>query len=774
MSETRAYNRLVVEHGIEPHIAAGIVGNLKHESAGMNPRALGDNGTAFGLAQWRGDRRENLEGFARARGVEAADFDAQVDFVAHELKGSGAHGGGSERAAWGRLQKAETVEDAARTFMQAYERPAASAARRSLPERTQFAQAAFSGGTLADGRPTQRPADLNTAYASLAPTPAAALPQALPDMPSFTGFGSFATPTPMSERTFGGYQRAGNATLVGGRQASLGGVPVDLNALQPQALGAVRDIAANFPAGRAVQVNSGARTRAQNASLSGSASNSLHLGGRAFDLNAVGMTPREQEMSARVALQRGATEFGLRDNYLHVGFRDGERRNIYNRAGVPDWVDQSTFPGAPSFRSEMARTGGVFADTTPAPPLAGSAQVARLGIQDAPFTSREGVPTRSVRTTAQGPSPAARQATATAQAFTGAPAPAMASLPSTSRMSSGRVEGMGGFAPTQRGVEGRGRDALNFRGMERDIPGAQIYDGFGDFGRMASAAPARASQPARPGSANSTGPASYGSASRAQAAIAPARTGGGFGGTFDAPAPSYAPQSARARSPNSMGPGTYGAAGGTLATPASGALASAVAPAPVQAPAQAPMQAPSAMPTRRPDMPRPQAAPPLSLAPDLSRPRAGPLSLAPDAPGRMRAAPNLLDGINDALRAAPQAIGNALTSAASQGFGGIAQGLNERFGDYYGGDMFRAAPGMNDATNFNQMDRSFRGPDAPNLMDAFARDFGGMFGNDAPQQQQQQQAPQQQGGGFFDNVFGGFGDVGAAQGGGGYGGNWSW
>lgn len=94
--------------------AAAIVGNLQQES-GLNTEAVGDNGTAFGLAQWRGERFENLKKFAQARGLDARTKEAQLDFIDHELRTS-------ERDAGDKLANAKNLDEATAAFI-SFERP---------------------------------------------------------------------------------------------------------------------------------------------------------------------------------------------------------------------------------------------------------------------------------------------------------------------------------------------------------------------------------------------------------------------------------------------------------------------------------------------------------------------------------------------------------------------------------------------------------------------------------------------------------------------------
>ena len=105
----------LTEHGWEPHHAAGIVGNLIHES-GMKPEAVGDQGASLGLAQWNKERRSALKEFARERNSNINDFYTQIDFISHELKNN-------ETIAGEALRKTTNAQDDMWVFSNMYERP---------------------------------------------------------------------------------------------------------------------------------------------------------------------------------------------------------------------------------------------------------------------------------------------------------------------------------------------------------------------------------------------------------------------------------------------------------------------------------------------------------------------------------------------------------------------------------------------------------------------------------------------------------------------------
>lgn len=112
---TRARDRLVAR-GWSPVQAAGVVGHLVQESGVRADGPSGDNGTASGMAQWRGERLTRLQRFAAAQGKDWRDFDTQVDYIDMELRNH-------ETEAGKRLQASTTVEQAVEAFM-GYERPA--------------------------------------------------------------------------------------------------------------------------------------------------------------------------------------------------------------------------------------------------------------------------------------------------------------------------------------------------------------------------------------------------------------------------------------------------------------------------------------------------------------------------------------------------------------------------------------------------------------------------------------------------------------------------
>lgn len=110
--------RYLVNLGLTPQAAAGVVGNLMQES-GLNPGASGDQGTAFGIAQWRGPRAQARQAFASQNGMPLGSVDTDLRFLNSELRNSYAR-------VFQDIMKARTPEEAAGIFALGYERPKGS------------------------------------------------------------------------------------------------------------------------------------------------------------------------------------------------------------------------------------------------------------------------------------------------------------------------------------------------------------------------------------------------------------------------------------------------------------------------------------------------------------------------------------------------------------------------------------------------------------------------------------------------------------------------
>lgn len=124
-------HRLMQDFGLTKEQAAGVAGNLYHESAGMNSNVneFGSdpngqpfgppNGTQFGYgwAQWTGDRKTAYLDYCKSIGLDPSSPAANYAMLSHELNGS-------EAGTLDALKSASTPEEAAIAFRKVFERAA--------------------------------------------------------------------------------------------------------------------------------------------------------------------------------------------------------------------------------------------------------------------------------------------------------------------------------------------------------------------------------------------------------------------------------------------------------------------------------------------------------------------------------------------------------------------------------------------------------------------------------------------------------------------------
>jgi hypothetical protein len=105
-------------HGWSKEQAAGIVANLNHESA-LDPNAVGDGGSAYGIAQWHPDRQADFAKWA-GHDIRQSSVAEQLDFVNYELR----HGrDAGARDAGMLINDTDNAYDAAQYFSRHFERP---------------------------------------------------------------------------------------------------------------------------------------------------------------------------------------------------------------------------------------------------------------------------------------------------------------------------------------------------------------------------------------------------------------------------------------------------------------------------------------------------------------------------------------------------------------------------------------------------------------------------------------------------------------------------
>ena len=113
--------RLMRDLGLTDLQAAGLLGNLGHESGGfrhlqeIRPAVKGSRG-GWGLAQWTGPRRRAMEAWCRAEGLDPASEAANYGYLCEELRTN-------EAAARVALARTATLESATETVCLLFERP---------------------------------------------------------------------------------------------------------------------------------------------------------------------------------------------------------------------------------------------------------------------------------------------------------------------------------------------------------------------------------------------------------------------------------------------------------------------------------------------------------------------------------------------------------------------------------------------------------------------------------------------------------------------------
>lgn len=144
--------KLMQDFGLTTVQAAGILGNLGHESGGfkfmqeIKPAIPGSRG-GYGIAQWTGPRRVKFEAYCKRNGLDPASDAANYAYLFVELTGD-------EAAAITALKKATTLDAATDAFCRAFERPGVV----NLPSRMTWANKAFAAIKAAPAvKPERKP-----------------------------------------------------------------------------------------------------------------------------------------------------------------------------------------------------------------------------------------------------------------------------------------------------------------------------------------------------------------------------------------------------------------------------------------------------------------------------------------------------------------------------------------------------------------------------------------------------------------------------------------
>lgn len=105
----------LVSKGLTKEQAAGIAGNLFKESS-FNTKAVGDNNTSYGIAQWHDTRWKSLNNFLKLNNYHPESIDGQVEYLWKELNTT-------HKNALDALRKTTNARAAAKVFSDLFERP---------------------------------------------------------------------------------------------------------------------------------------------------------------------------------------------------------------------------------------------------------------------------------------------------------------------------------------------------------------------------------------------------------------------------------------------------------------------------------------------------------------------------------------------------------------------------------------------------------------------------------------------------------------------------
>lgn len=131
---------LMRDFNLQPFQAAGILGNIGHESLGLTVmqefKPVGGGMGGWGWCQWTGDRRKQFNAFCDQNNFAPDSVDANYGFLSYELNDS-------EKASLGLLKQTSSLEEATVVFEQAFERSGVKAHARRI-EWARRAMKAFS------------------------------------------------------------------------------------------------------------------------------------------------------------------------------------------------------------------------------------------------------------------------------------------------------------------------------------------------------------------------------------------------------------------------------------------------------------------------------------------------------------------------------------------------------------------------------------------------------------------------------------------------------
>ena len=158
-NETIIYQYLRNDLQLNEAGASGVLSNLFFESS-FNPNASSPGGSYYGIVQWGGGRKTNLENYAASLGVDRSDLKAQLDFMKQELNMA------YYRSVYNDLLSVDNTADGAAQAADIFKRRYEVAS--DPKDRTQKARDFFAKYYVA---PTPTPTPVPTPVPSSTPTP---------------------------------------------------------------------------------------------------------------------------------------------------------------------------------------------------------------------------------------------------------------------------------------------------------------------------------------------------------------------------------------------------------------------------------------------------------------------------------------------------------------------------------------------------------------------------------------------------------------------------
>lgn len=174
------------DFGLTDAQAAGVVGNLMHESGGfqsLQEQNPGSGRGGFGYAQWTGARRNAFENYAASNGLDPNSYEANYGYLKHEIATDP-----YERRQFNTVKNAKTAAEAAKLVSDNFLRPGTP----NIPSRVNYANQAlgYAGSPVPPSNiPNTVGSKLSVAPPRIAPTPSMPSPAsaALRGMTSPTG-----------------------------------------------------------------------------------------------------------------------------------------------------------------------------------------------------------------------------------------------------------------------------------------------------------------------------------------------------------------------------------------------------------------------------------------------------------------------------------------------------------------------------------------------------------------------------------------------------------